>query len=149
MFLIHFFLWHYVNTSVLINLCHILVIDPSYILSVKENQMGIKIGYFSTINRNIVKQANIMFMNTCHRFPAVLLYSRCKLHVCTEMFPLYVCCTVLRSTKIGRKPLWSFPRTVNRRCKWRLALNSFDRNTTTSPTPTQILIRIPGLLQLS
>ena len=55
---------------------------------IKESQTGIKIGYFSTINRNIVKQANIMLMNTYPRFLPFLLYSRCKLgSLLHGMFP--------------------------------------------------------------
>ena len=40
-----------------------------------------KIGYFSTINRTIEKQANIILINTYPRFPPFLLYFRCKFRV--------------------------------------------------------------------
>ena len=37
-----------------------------------------KKGYFSTINRNIEKQASVMLINSYPRFPPFLLYFRCK-----------------------------------------------------------------------
>ena len=77
----------YVNISVLIKLCCISVI-PSQILSTlfmnfiykllimykrKLHGLGIMIGHFSTIYRNIAKQADVMLINTYPRFPLVLL----------------------------------------------------------------------------
>ena len=72
---------HNVNVSVLVKLCCISVIHSSYILSIIfmnficKLQFNIKtvkktkIGYISTINRNIKKQANVVCIDTYPRFP--------------------------------------------------------------------------------
>ena len=48
-----------------------------------KNRIVIKIGYFSTVNRTIEKQANVMLTDrpTFPRFPQFVLYFRGKLEV--------------------------------------------------------------------
>ena len=84
---------HYVNISMLIKLCwirvipipigSILLINFIYkiLILYKIKLNSTKIGYISTINRNIEKQANITFINAYPIFFPILLYFRCNLRV--------------------------------------------------------------------